>query len=102
MPSRELLDRLFAVESEARALLDEAREEARRRVAAAKEEAETAFKRAYERKAAELERGFAEGSAKCEAEYASLISSYREALASAPEDEAAFDAVFDAFLDRKA
>lgn len=100
MPSRELLDRLFSVENEARALLEEAREEARRRVAAAKEEAEAAFKHAYEKKVGELERGFAEGRARIEADYASLIASYREALASAPEDEAAFDAAFDAFLEQ--
>ncbi len=88
MPSREILDRLFAVEQEAQALVAAAEAEAQRRLAAAQEEGEALFKRAYEDKVSELAKRFAEFSKATSVAHEEELRAYAAALAATREDRA--------------
>lgn len=98
MPSKDILDKLFGVERQAEALIDEASIEASRRVSTAKEAAEIAFKASYEAlvKAAETDRIAAEAAA--DAEHRAAIDAYKSRLEGAPLDRGAFSKACERFV----
>lgn len=102
MPSREILDRLFAVEKEAQGLVDAARAEADRRIAAAVLAADSAFHKTHGERLAELELRRAERRRAVDEEFAVALRDYRAALAAAAEDPAAFAALLDELAAREA
>jgi vacuolar-type H+-ATPase subunit H len=98
MPSKDILDKLFGVERQAEALIDEASIEASRRVSAAKEAAEIAFKASYEAsvKTAEKDRMAAEAAA--DAEHGSVIAEYKARLEGSHLDREAFSEACERFV----
>ncbi len=98
MPSRDILDKLFDVERQAEAIVQEASQEATRRVANAKDSADNEFKSAYEAvaHAAEEARRKAERDADLEQETA--LAEYRSKLELARLDREGFAQACERFI----
>jgi vacuolar-type H+-ATPase subunit H len=98
MPSRDILDKLFEVERQAEAIVQEASQEATRRVANAKDSADNEFKSAYEAAAHAAEEARRKAERDTDTEQETALAEYRSKLELARLDRKGFAEACERFI----